>query len=171
MTEVGIVAGTPAYMSPEQAIDGPVDFRSDLFSLGVVLYQAASGQIPFVADSPYVLLYKIRTAEAKPLNEVDPELPNWFCSIVHRLLEKEPEHRVSSAQELVSLLDRTTTITPLTARRTAGYVAVGMIALVAVLSVLMFLLGPTQRPILPTSSVVPSITGFVVEGKSQTYRP
>ncbi|MBL8822071.1 MAG: serine/threonine protein kinase [Planctomycetia bacterium] len=112
LTRVGMLAGTPAYMSPEQATDSALDARSDLFSLGVVLYQASSGELPFKADSPFVLLNQIRSANEKPLHEINPELPEWFCSIVHSLLRKEPENRISSAAELADLLEQRNSILP-----------------------------------------------------------
>ncbi|HQR44223.1 MAG TPA: hypothetical protein PLX97_16115, partial [Gemmatales bacterium] len=88
------------------ANDHAVDARSDLFSLGVVLYQAASGVLPFHADSPFVILNQIRTAKEKLLVETDAQVPTWFAQIVHRLLRKEPENRISSAAELITLLEK-----------------------------------------------------------------
>ena len=96
ITEVGAIAGTPAYMSPEQAIDGKLDVRSDLFSVGVVLYELSSGVSPFAADSPFVVLNKIRTHSPRPVCELNPELPVWFGTIVQRLLEKKSENRIGS---------------------------------------------------------------------------
>jgi hypothetical protein len=106
ITGVGTVAGTPMYMSPEQAAGEAIDGRSDLFSLGVVLYVAAAGRLPFNGDSPHVVLYQIRTHSPTPLAEIDPAIPAWFCSVVERLLEKDPDKRIQTASEAADLLER-----------------------------------------------------------------
>jgi len=106
LTDVGVTAGTPAYMSPEQAINSAVDERSDLFSLGVVLYHASSGRLPFAADSPLVVLNQVRSSEPRPLRLVNPALPEWFCALVDRLLEKDPARRTASAAEVADCLER-----------------------------------------------------------------
>jgi hypothetical protein len=108
ITGVGTLAGTPAYMSPEQAAGGPVDARSDLFGLGVVLYAAAAGTLPFAGDSPHAVLYQIRERTPTPLAGLDPALPPWFCSIVDRLLEKDPARRIQTAAEVADLLEHRT---------------------------------------------------------------
>ena len=102
----GTVAGTPDFMSPEQATGGAVDARSDLFSLGVVLYAACAGASPFRGESPLSSLDRVRGHLPTPLAQVDASLPDWFCGIVHRLLEKDPEKRPSSAARLAEALER-----------------------------------------------------------------
>ncbi len=101
LTQEGIVAGTPAYMSPEQTRGEELDGRSDLFSLGIVLYTSATGHNPFLADDPYVVMDRIRTFSPSPLSEIRPDLPAWFCAAVNRLLSKSREDRPASAQELL----------------------------------------------------------------------
>lgn len=117
MTQHGILAGTPAFMSPEQASGKPLDGRSDLFSLGVVLYAAASDSLPFVADEACVLLDKIQHQEVAPLASLRPDLPDWFCEIVTRLMAKRKEDRIASARELVSLIEREVAPPPLRTKR------------------------------------------------------
>lgn len=133
ITGVGTIAGTPAYMSPEQTHGAEIDARSDLFSLGVVLYQTTTGRLPFSGDSPFVILSRIREETPKPLREHDPTLPIWFCSIVDRLLDKDPSRRIQSATDLAELLERHAA-PPTAARRTNWYVAAALALVAAVVA-------------------------------------
>ena len=105
MTRWGIIAGTPQYMSPEQAKGEPLDGRSDLFSLGCVLYEMATGVSPFRADSTLATLRRLIDDPPPAMSSHDPELPPWFISIVERLLEKDPSRRFGSAKEVSELLE------------------------------------------------------------------
>lgn len=105
MTRWGIIAGTPQYMSPEQAKGEPLDGRSDLFSLGCVLYEMATGVSPFRADSTLATLRRLIDDPPPAMASHDPELPPWFVGIVERLLEKEPSRRFGSAKEVSELLE------------------------------------------------------------------
>jgi tRNA A-37 threonylcarbamoyl transferase component Bud32 len=105
LTRYGIIAGTPEYMSPEQARGEAVDGRSDLFSLGCVLYEMASGVSPFRADTSLATLRRLIDERPKALASLNPELPPWFVAIVERLLEKDPARRFSSAKEVADLLE------------------------------------------------------------------
>jgi tRNA A-37 threonylcarbamoyl transferase component Bud32 len=105
LTRYGIIAGTPAYMSPEQARGEAVDGRSDLFSLGCVLYEMASGVSPFRADTTVATLRRLVDEPPQALASLNPELPPWFVAIVERLLEKDPARRFSSAKEVAALLE------------------------------------------------------------------
>jgi uncharacterized protein (TIGR03067 family) len=105
LTRYGIIAGTPQYMSPEQAQGEAVDGRSDLFSLGCVLYEMASGVSPFRADSTMATLRRLIDEPPQALVSLNPELPPWFVAIVDRLLEKDPSRRFSSAKEVSELLE------------------------------------------------------------------
>lgn len=106
LTRSGVIAGTPQYMSPEQTRGGPVDHRSDLFSLGSLLYSMCTGRVPFRADSPLGVLHRISTSEPRPMRQVVPEIPQWLCEIVERLHAKEPSERLASAAEVADLLVR-----------------------------------------------------------------
>ncbi len=103
-TQVGTVLGTPQYMSPEQVMGQKVDGRSDLFSVGVVLYQMCSGQKPFEGDSMATLLYKITRDEPEPLGQSAPGLPAGLQHIIGKLLAKSPERRFQSGDELARAL-------------------------------------------------------------------
>jgi WD40 repeat protein len=105
MTRWGIVAGTPQYMSPEQAKGEPLDGRSDLFSLGCVLYEMATGVSPFRTDSAMATMRRLVDESPQALASLNPELPPWFIAIVDRLLEKEPSRRFGSAKEVSQLLE------------------------------------------------------------------
>jgi serine/threonine protein kinase len=104
MTGWGIVAGTPEYMSPEQARGEPLDGRSDLFSLGCVLYEMATGVSPFRADSMMATMRRLVDDAPRAMGSLNPELPPWFVGIVDRLLEKDPSRRFASAKEVSDLL-------------------------------------------------------------------
>jgi serine/threonine-protein kinase len=106
LTRSGVIAGTPQFMSPEQAKGEPVDARSDLFSLGSVLYAACAGRPPFRAESTYGILRRITDSPARSLREIDPRVPDWLEGIVVRLHAKEPGQRFPSADEVADLLER-----------------------------------------------------------------
>lgn len=105
LTRTGVIAGTPLFMSPEQARGESVDARSDLFSLGSVLYTLATGRTPFRAESTYGILRRLTDDSPRPLREVSPQLPPWFQKIVHKLLAKNPADRFGSASEVAQLLE------------------------------------------------------------------
>jgi serine/threonine-protein kinase len=105
LTRWGIIAGTPQYMSPEQARGEPLDGRSDLFSLGCVLYETATGVSPFRTDSVMATMRRLVDEAPQPILSLNPELPQWFVSIVDRLLEKDPARRFGSAKEVSELLE------------------------------------------------------------------
>ncbi len=106
ITRPGEVAGTPQFMSPEQAQGQPVDSRSDLFSLGAVLYTMCTGRPPFRADTTVAILRRICDDTARPIREVNPDVPEWLVEIVDRLLAKQPEDRFETAAEVAELLGK-----------------------------------------------------------------
>jgi serine/threonine protein kinase len=167
LTAEGVLTGTPAYMSPEQASDKAIDARSDLFSLGVVLYQASTGQLPFTADSPFVLLDHIRTTTEKPIQQLNPELPNWFCDLVHRLLKKEPENRIPSALEVVRIFDEQGGIKPLPAQSsTSGWSPVVLASLLVLGGLAAVWLMQLRNDVMPVTSQAAATMGFSVNGSS-----
>jgi serine/threonine protein kinase len=99
------MAGTPQYMTPEQARGEPVDARSDLFSLGSVLYAAATGRPPFRAETSYGVLKRITDTEPRAIRELAPETPEWLCRIIAKLHAKPVEDRFQSAAEVADVLE------------------------------------------------------------------
>ncbi|MEM8710588.1 MAG: protein kinase, partial [Planctomycetota bacterium] len=104
MTRSGVVAGTPQYMSPEQARGEPVDPRSDLFSLGSVLYTACTGRSPFRAESVFGVIKRVCDEEPRPIRELRPEVAPWLEDFVAKLMEKRLDDRFGSATEVADLL-------------------------------------------------------------------
>jgi serine/threonine-protein kinase len=103
-TKTGIVLGTPSFMSPEQLEGRPLDGRSDLFGLGITLYQLLTGQLPFRADSMTRLMQKIATEEHVPLRSLRPELPDMAEQIVARSLAKSTMDRYQTGAEMAVAL-------------------------------------------------------------------
>jgi WD40 repeat protein/serine/threonine protein kinase len=99
-----VVAGTPMYMSPEQAGGGPTDQRTDLFSLGSVLYTLCAGSPPFQAETVVEILQRVREAEPAPLRKAKPDVPEWLCELIDKLHAKKPCDRLASAREVADLL-------------------------------------------------------------------
>jgi serine/threonine-protein kinase len=106
LTRTGVIAGTPQYMSPEQARGESVDQRSDLFSLGGVMYAMCTGRPPFRGETSYGVLRRITDTEPRSIREVHPEIPDWLERIVQQLLAKSREERFPSADEVAELLQR-----------------------------------------------------------------
>ncbi len=105
-TLVGAVLGTPQYMSPEQTRGDKLDGRSDLFSAGIVLYQALAGERPFKGDNLVAVAQQIATAEPPPLNAKRPDVPPALRRIVDRCLAKNPEQRFASGAELAQAIGK-----------------------------------------------------------------
>ena len=106
VTRTGEISGTPQYMSPEQAQAHRVDHRTDLFSLGCVLYAMCTGHSAFRADSAVAVMHSVIHDTPKPIRAVNPEIPEWLCEIVNKLLEKDACDRFESAAEVEDLLAR-----------------------------------------------------------------
>ena len=104
MTRPGAIVGTPAYMSPEQVDGRPVDARSDVFSLGALLYEMLAGRRPFRGDSPVSLLTAILRDAPPPLRSLRPDVPRDLQRVVDRCLAKSPGDRYASAAELLLAL-------------------------------------------------------------------
>jgi serine/threonine protein kinase len=103
LTRTGFVAGSPLYMAPEQARGDEVDHRADLFSLGSVIYEAATGKPAFDGKTPLAVLRRVADETPQPLHRVSADIPEWLSAIVHRLLEKNPADRYQSASEVAEV--------------------------------------------------------------------
>ncbi len=99
-TQAGIVMGTPAYMSPEQVSGRPLDHRTDIFSLGVVLHEMATGRRPFEGTSSAELISAILRDTPPSVTDLRPDLPSDLARVIRRCLEKDPRHRVQTARDV-----------------------------------------------------------------------
>jgi hypothetical protein len=104
LTAHGEIVGTPAYMAPEQAAGRPLDGRTDLFSLGCVLYRLCADRLPFPGPDVMTTLSALATHEPAPLREVNPAVPPALAELIHRLLAKAPVDRPASAHAVASAL-------------------------------------------------------------------
>lgn len=104
LTASGLVAGTPQYMAPEQAQGGPVDHRTDLFSLGSVMYAMGAGHSPFRAETTLAVIRRICEDRPRPIRDINPEIPQWLAELIGRLHEKDPSERFQTAAEVAELL-------------------------------------------------------------------
>ncbi|MCA9086585.1 MAG: serine/threonine protein kinase, partial [Planctomycetaceae bacterium] len=105
LTRTGLIAGTPQYMSPEQARGDAVDTRSDLFSLGSVMYAMATGRPPFRAETSYGILRRVTDEEPRRIEELNSDIPTWLTSLITKLLAKSPDDRFADADHLAELLE------------------------------------------------------------------
>ena len=102
MTQSGALLGTPRYMSPEQVEGKPTDGRSDIYSYGLILYEMATGDVPFTGESTLGVMYQRIKEKPKSPKLVNPSLPNWFVKIIMRCLEKDPDARYQNAYEILA---------------------------------------------------------------------
>jgi serine/threonine-protein kinase len=133
LTQAGAVMGTATYFSPEQAQGANPDPRSDLYSLGIVMYEMVAGKPPFIAENPVAVAYKQVHDQAKPLKELVPGLPPSYDAITTKLLAKNPVARYRSAEDLQVDLRRfrdgkTVSISPLALETVATSAPTGVMA-------------------------------------------
>ncbi|MFZ5661157.1 MAG: protein kinase domain-containing protein [Pseudomonadota bacterium] len=105
LTQSGTVLGTPDYLSPEQARGEPVDARSDLYALGLILYEMLAGTPPFAGGTMAEILGQRMVSTPKPVTVHRPDVPPWLARLVDRLLRPQPAHRFASAAEVIRALD------------------------------------------------------------------
>lgn len=161
LTHTGVLAGTPHYMSPEQASGGAVDHRSDLFSLGAVLYFMATGHPPFRAEGALAVLHRICREPHRPVWQTNQQIPDELSDLIDSLLEKKPGRRPASAADvrdrLGALLSRLQQYglsrRRLGSRRTRRHLA--WVATVAVLGLSAIVAAVRLIPAWPTSPDAP----------------
>jgi len=106
LTQAGMLLGTPSYMSPEQIAGTEINGRSDLFSLGVILYQLLTGEKPFVGDTIPMLLYNIVNKDPTPPSQIDSSIPPLYDDVIAKALAKNPDKRYRRAKDFVEDLKR-----------------------------------------------------------------
>jgi serine/threonine protein kinase len=121
LTTTGSIMGTPAYMSPEQGLGNPVDARSDIYTLGVVLYEMVLNRLPFAAETPAAMIFQHVYEKPKPPEEINPSLPAEVVQVLHRGIAKDPADRFQSANELAeafadAIAGRSANLSPLSNR-------------------------------------------------------
>jgi WD40 repeat protein/tRNA A-37 threonylcarbamoyl transferase component Bud32 len=149
-TQSGRVMGTPSYMAPEQARGETVDARADLFSLGCVLYRAATGQMPFKGDETLSVLWSLATEKPRSAQAINPELPAALSDLIDGLLAKDAASRPTSARAVVEALEAISrqqavaahTRTP--RRRLVVAVAAGLAAAAAVIGLIVVIIRDQQ---------------------------
>ena len=105
-TKTGVILGTPSYMSPEQVAGKKVDGRSDIFSLGVVLFELLTGEKPFQGEDMTTLMYKIAREKQPSVRSIDPRIPQVVEKIINMALEKEVEKRYAKAGQMAEHLKK-----------------------------------------------------------------
>jgi serine/threonine protein kinase len=109
LTSTGMLIGTPEYLSPEQATGGPIDNRSDIYSLAIVLYQLLSGRVPFSGTTPVAVAIKHATEEPPPLRQINPEISPAVEQVIMKALAKKPDQRYATAGGFARALRAVTT--------------------------------------------------------------
>src|SRR5690606_25818687 len=132
MTQSGTVVGTPDYLSPEQARGEPVDARSDLYALGLILYEMLAGKQPFQGGTVSEILAQRMLRTPPPVTSVRADVPGWVARLVDRLLRPQPAHRLQDGAAVVAAIDAREV--PRDWRhawspRRAGWAAAGVVAL------------------------------------------
>ena len=105
MTRSGAFVGTPRYMSPEQVEGGTIDHRSDLYSLGLVMYEMMTGEVPFSGESTWQVMYQRVKEKPKDPKLLKPDLPDWVARIVMHCLERDPALRYQTARDILTDID------------------------------------------------------------------
>ncbi len=134
LTQSGAVIGTPDYLSPEQARGEPVDGRSDLYALGLILYEMLTGAMPFTGGTIPEILAQRMLRTPPPVTEQRPDTPAWIARLVDRLLRPQPAHRFQSAEEIIRAIDRREVPREWLPRR-RGLLAAAIIAVLALAGV------------------------------------
>jgi serine/threonine protein kinase/tetratricopeptide (TPR) repeat protein len=161
MTQTGMLVGTPEYMSPEQVRGEHVGPRSDIFALGLILYELLAGKMPFEADTAQASMFMRTKQAARPVIQVDPTVPAFLSEVTKKCLEIDPERRYQSTREIADDLDKWTEGTSKVAWTTTvtGYLPPtfswkkhGMVAAVVLLVLLLGGIGLRQRFHSPTQT-------------------
>ena len=168
VTQEGGIRGTPLYMSPEQAVGKPIDHRTDIWSLGVVLYEMVAGAAPFRGDSVFELMRSVIQDEPQALSKVNPDLPTKIEEIVSLALKKDPGQRYQAAaemeQDLAGALSQLEQPPQRPVRAMFWYAAVAIALLAAGLS--LWLYQRSQRRLWAREKALPEVSRLREQGKA-----
>jgi serine/threonine protein kinase len=145
VTSIGQVIGTSAYMSPEQAQGQRIDHRSDVFSLGILLYEMATGVRPFTGDTAMAVLAAIVKDAPQPITQLRPGTSRDLERIIDRCLEKDPERRLQSARDLRERLEALAAPLPSSRPATWRFAAVGVVVLIGAIATTLLLTRASDR--------------------------
>ncbi|MCK4835958.1 MAG: protein kinase, partial [Candidatus Aminicenantes bacterium] len=164
ITKIGTTMGTAGYMSPEQSMGKEVDFRTDIWSLGVVMYEMVAGELPFKGDYEQAIIYAILNENPKPLIELRPETPTELWQLIEKSLAKDPDKRIQDVdtllQGLKTLKDKTQSEKSIPIRESARKTSKLLLPTVIIAVILAILIGgyflfidkpSTPEPILKTT--------------------
>src|SRR5512133_887495 len=172
MTEVGSIIGTAQYLSPEQARGAPVDQTSDLYSVGVVLYEMLTGQVPFTGDTPLEIAMKHLSEVPTPPSELRPEVPHDLDSVVLRALAKDPSERYQSAEEMDADLARVAEGLPVDPdTETAATAVLSGSGVMAAAPTSVISRAPVSQPLSAPSGTTPPAGYYGYEGPPRRRRP
>lgn len=159
ITGAGMMVGTPEYMSPEQAEAGEVDHRSDIYSLGVLLYEMVTGRVPFEGETPLSVAMKHKSQSPPHPRAFNPQIPENLSSIILRCLEKDRSRRYQTAEELLADLraiekgipatDKTTARKPLTSREITVTFGLKKLVIPAAFFIAVVIIGFVLHNVLP----------------------
>jgi serine/threonine protein kinase len=185
-TGSGFIVGTPRYMSPEQCLGQRVGARSDLYSLGVLVYEMLTGQPPFTDALPSAVLVRQATAAPPPILKLREDLPRPLALAVHTLLAKRPEDRPTTASAARSLLERTLvrptrevteeqpfagTMANLNSHRSVGFRAITPLAIIAALGIFLFVWNGSGQTAPETSMLLDATSEDSYNDPSADARP
>ena len=168
LTDPGAIAGTPAFMAPEQAMGERADARSDLFSLACVLHYMCSGHLPFNGRNTIATMLSVLENKPMPLRELNSSVPERIESLVLQLLQKDPNRRVETAQQVAEILRNTqdggTTVHTKVPSTLRGWGIAGTIAIVLLAPLFWFMSGLIFKLNTPNGTIVLELDSGAVEG-------
>ncbi len=133
LTKAGVYYGTPEYSSPEQCQTQELDARSDIYSLGAVLYEMLTGRLPHVAEEPLALFRKIEKDEPISIRLLNPNIPKEVSDIIHRMMHKDPQRRYQAAEDVLKDIDKVLKKTEGPRRKFIPYIASAAVFLMSLI--------------------------------------